>query len=197
MPNKNRKVEQLAFVDVLAVELLELSNDETYRFKTSTAVDAEVNIVEGTSNQLIVNGVLIAQKKATDTITGCTITMRDNVFSPEVITLLQGGNFDRDPVSKKFTAYHAPLAGQEYTPRIFDLSMYTAQRDASGAIASYAKITFPNCQGKPVAIGFEEDTFFSPEYEIISMPYNGQAPYTIEIEDVLPDFEVTHPDDIV
>lgn len=194
---KNRKVEQLAFVDVLAVELRELKNDETYRFKTSTSVDAEITIVEGSSNQLIVNGVLIAQKKASDTITGCEITMKDNVFSPEVVSLLQGGTFEREPLTKKFTGYEAPKAGEEYTPRIFELKMYTAQRNASGAIVKYGEISFPNCQGKPIAISFEEDTFFAPEYSIISMPNNGESPYKIKLVDSLPSFDVDHPEDII
>lgn len=186
----NKKVEQLAFVDVLAVEIIKHNvAQDTLRFKTSSAVDAELNIVEGEANQLIVNNVLIAQKKAVDTITGATIKMKDNVFSPQVITVLQGGSFTVDG-DGNFTGYEAPKAGEEYVPEVFDFAMYTAQRDQSGAIKQYAKILFPNCTGKPVAIGFEENVFFAPEYEMISTPKNGQSPYSITTMASLPSFDV-------
>lgn len=193
----NKKIEQLAFVDVLAVELTQhnLARD-TYRFKTSSSVDAELNITEGESNQLIVNNVLIAQKKAQDVITGATIKMKDNVFSPQVIKLLQGGTFSVDHEGN-FTGYEAPKCGEEYTPETFDFAMYTAQRDASGAIKQYAKITFPNAVGKPVAIGFEENTFFAPEYEMVSTPANSQSPYTITTMAELPSFDTDEESTIV
>lgn len=186
----NKKVEQLAFVDVLAVELIKHNiTRDTLRFKTSSNVDAELNIVEGEANQLIVNNILIAQKRAIDTITGATIKMKDNVFSPQVISLLQGGTFEEDG-DGNFTGYQAPKAGEEYVPETFDFAMYTAQRDQSGAIKQYAKILFPNCQGKVVQIAFEENTFFAPEYEMVSTPENGQSPYTITTMASLPSFEV-------
>ena len=190
----SKRVEQLAFVDVLAVELIKHNvTQDTLRFKTSSAVDAELNVVEGEANQLIVNNVLIAQKKAVDTVTGATIKMKDNVFSPQVISLLQGGTFTVDG-DGNFTGYEAPKAGEEYTPETFDFAMYTAQRDQSGAIKQYAKILFPNCQGKVVQIALEENTFFAPEYSMVSTPNNGQSPYTITTMASLPSFEVEDTD---
>lgn len=186
----NKKVEQLAFVDVLAVEIIKHNvAQDTLRWKTSNSVEAELNIVEGEDNQLIVNNILIAQKRAQDVVTGATIKIKDNIFSPEVVSTVQGGTFSQDE-DGNFTGYEAPKAGEEYTPEVFDFAMYTAQRDVSGAIKQYAKILFPNCVGKPMAIGFEENTFFAPEYELISTPNNGESPYTITTMKSLPSFEV-------
>ena len=41
-----------------------------------------------------------------------------------------------------------------------------------------------------VQIAFEENTFFAPEYEMVSTPANGQSPYTITTMTSLPSFEV-------
>lgn len=198
MADYKRKVEQLAFVDVMAVEIIETDSSgdtHNYRFKTSTSVNAEVTISEGTATQLIVNGVLIAQKKAIDTITGCEITLHDNVFSPAVIDVLQGGTFERDPISKGFKSYEAPKAGEERKVRQFTLNLYTAQRDQSGSLVKYGKISFPNCTGKPISLSFEEDTFFAPEYSIVSAPNQGAGAYKIELVDQIPDTGDEHQDD--
>ena len=135
------------------------------------------------------NNVLIAQKRSQDVVTGATIKVTDNIFSPQVLQTVQGGTFTVDS-DGNFTGYEAPKAGEEYTPEVFDFAMYTAQRDVSGAIKQYAKILFPNCVGKPTAISFEENTFFCPTYELVSTPNNGESPYKITTMKELPTFEV-------
>ena len=50
----------------------------------------------------------------------------------------------------------------------------------------FEKITYPNCQGVPVAFGSEDGAFRAPEYTINSAPGNGEAPYSIDYVKDLP-----------
>ena len=186
----NKKVEQLALIDVVAAEIKKknLAGD-TYRFKTSTSVDIEMLISEGEQNQLIVNNVLIAQKRAKDVVTGCNIKLKDNVFAPDIVQILQGGEVTYDGLGN-FESYSAPLAGEDYKQEVFDLTLYTAHATLSGEVNEYMAITFPNCIGKAIQLQLEENNFFAPEYEMSSAPGTGQAPYKITVVSELPSFEV-------
>lgn len=187
----NKKVTKMALIDVELVEIVahNLAQD-TYRWKTASNLDAELNITEGEATELIVNGTLIAQKRAKDVVTGSTLTVTDNVFSPEVVEFIQGGTANYDNTGK-FVSYQAPVAGEEVKLDKFDFNIYTAQRDVAGDIVSYIKVGFPNCSGKPVNIKLENGTFFSPSYTITSSPSTGEAPYEITAVEELPDLTVT------
>lgn len=182
----NKKVTKMALIDVELVEIVAHNlEQDTYRWKTASNLDAELNITEGESTELIVNGTLIAQKKAKDVVTGSTLTVTDNVFSPEIVEFIQGGKAQYDELGN-FISYKAPLAGEEVKLDKFDFNIYTAQRDVAGDIVSYIKVGFPNCNGKPVNIKLENGTFFAPEYTISSSPSTGEAPYTITAVEELP-----------
>ena len=135
--------------------------------------------------KLVKLGRLIAQKPATTTITGHQITMTDNVFIPELVKILQGGTVAG---SGETLTYIPPVAGSTDKGQVFELDCYSAQYDASGQIVRYEKITYPNCQGTPVAMSSEDDVFRVPEYTINSAPKEGEAPYKISYVKTLPQF---------
>lgn len=182
----NKKVTKMALIDVEMVELVANNvEQDTYRWKTASNLDAELQISEGEAVELICNGQLIAQKRAKDVVTGSTLTVSDNVFAPEIVKFIQGGEFEVDEHGN-FVSYTAPVAGEEVKLDKFDFNIYTAQRDVAGDIVSYIKVGFPNCSGKPVNIKLENGAFFAPEYTIISAPSTGDAPYTITAVEELP-----------
>lgn len=186
----NKKVTKMALIDVEMVEIVAHDLDQnTFRWQTASNLDAELNITEGEATELIVNGRLIAQKRAKDVLTGATLTVTDNVFAPEIVEFIQGGEFVKDE-NGEFKSYIAPLAGDEIKPVKFDFNVYTAQRDVAGDIVSYIKVSFGNCTGKPVNIKLENGAFFAPEYTIVSAPSAGEAPYIIEAVEELPTLTV-------
>lgn len=128
---------------------------------------------------------LIAQKPATTVITGHQITLTDNVFIPELVKILQGGTIEG---AGDTLTYTPPVAGSADKGQVFELDCYSAQYDASGQIVRYEKITYPNCQGTPVAMSSEDDVFRVPEYTINSAPKDGEAPYKISYVKTLPQF---------
>ena len=131
-----------------------------------------------------VKGVLKAQKLGTQTLTGNQITLTDNVFTPELVKILQGGTITE--TSGNITGYTPPVAGSNERGAIFTLKAYSAQYNAAGTIERYECISYPNCQGVPVAFNSEDGAFRAPEYTINSAPDIGEAPYTITYVQSLP-----------
>jgi len=164
------------------------TEDGEFGFDTASSIAVEPQIEEEEAVKLVVKGVLRAQKPKTSTLTGNEITLKDNVFNPELVLTLQGGTIvydTQDPT--KIVGYTPPVAGSTDKGEIFKLNAYSAQYDAAGTIVQYEKITYPNCQGKPVAFGSEDGAFRAPEYTISSAPKTGEAPYAITYVPELPE----------
>lgn len=158
---------------------------------TKIAVEPQIETTEAT--KLVIKNVLKAQKGEQSTITGNKITLTDNVFTPELVMVLQGGTITTTPPggAGKITKYEPPVAGSAEKGKVFTLCAYSAQYDASGQIVNYEKVTYPNCQGVPISLNSEDNVFRVSEYTINSAPKTGEAPYTIEYIDALP--QVTEP----
>lgn len=162
-------------------------DDDEFGFDTANSISVEPQIEEEDAVRLVVKGILRAQKQGTSTLTGNQITLTDNVFNPELVLALQGGEIKYDEVEKtKVTGYKPPAAGSLANTEAFTLNAYSAQYNAAGQIVNYEKISYPNCVGTPVAFSSEDGTFRAPEYTINSAPDTGQPPYEITYVDALP-----------
>lgn len=194
MAVKKSKAE-IATIDVSLVTI-EVDGSE-FGFDTASSIEVEPQINEEDAITLVVKGILRAQKPAVSTITGNQITLTDNVFNPELVQVLQGGTIKYWTSSEHTTegdtdagfgisSYTPPVAGSADKGKVFKLNAYSANYDASGQIVQYEKITYPNCQGTPVALSSEDGAFRAPEYTINSAPKSNEAPYVITYVDELP-----------
>ena len=177
--------EQIATIDCSLITITDASGNE-FGFDTSNKIEVEPQTEETDAVKLVVKGILRAQKQKTVTLTGNEITLTDNVFQPELVLILQGGEIIYDTDGKTIVGYNPPVAGSSDKGEVFTLNAYTAQYDASGQIVKYEKITYPNCQGQPVAFGSEDGAFRAPEYTITSAPKQGEPPYKISYVSKLP-----------
>lgn len=188
MAVKKSKAE-IATIDCCLVTI-ETEDGEEFGFDTANKIEVEPQIEEQDAVKLVVKGILRAQKPKVSTITGNEITLTDNVFNPELVLILQGGTIKYDLEDQtKIIGYTPPVAGSSDKGEVFKLNAYSAQYDASGQIVQYEKITYPNCQGVPVAFGSEDGVFRVPEYTINSAPKNNEAPYDINYVAELPTLE--------
>lgn len=178
-------------IPTIDVELVTVSIDDGANeigLHTSSKVQVSPQQETQDANKLVVKGVLIAQKPAVVTMTGNTIVLTDNVFNPELLVILQGGKITyKEGESGPITKYEPPVAGSAEKGKPFKLCMYSAVYDAAGLIVNYEKVTYPNCQGTPWAPGSEDNVWRVAEYTINSAPKKGEAPYTIEYVDALPE----------
>lgn len=181
-----KRATEIPTIDVNLVTIQKKGDGEDeYILDTASQISVEPQIEEEEAVKLIVKGVLKAQKPATSTLTGNQITLTDNVFTPELVQMLQGGTITKAQ-DGTVTGYTPPVAGSNEKGDIFTLNAYSAQYNAAGLIVRYEKISYPNCQGVPIAFGSEDGAFRAPEYTINSAPDIGEAPYTITYVDELP-----------
>lgn len=257
-------MKQTTEIPTIDVNLVSIEyNGEEIGLTTASQISVTVQTETTDAVQLIVKGVLKAQKGKETTVTGNQITLKDNVFSPELVEILQGGtvtkekrysyavestltagsyyiqlseseflNFtledDADPGSEltystftkvltlkegglstelnstlsgtstgsvisttptetdQIVGYTPPVSGTKEDKKVFTLKVYSAVYDTSGVIKYYERITYPNCQGEPVAFSSEDNVFRAPSYVINSAPSKGQAPYDISYTPKLP-----------
>ena len=160
-------------------------------FDTANQISVEPQIETQEAVQLIVKGILRAQKRGTSVITGHEITLNDNVFNPELVAILQGGEILYDPVdTDKIIGYNPPVTGSSVQGELFTLNAYTVQNDTAGEVVQYEKISYPNCRGIPVSFSSEDNVFRTPEYTITSAPGQGESAYTLRYVDALPELVV-------
>lgn len=169
----------------IALAVITKEDGTAYALETATKATAKVLTEETKGTKLVVDNKLLAQKKDKEVITGAEITLEDNAFIPVVVKILQGGEVRLD-IDGNIIGYSAPLAGEVNTLDKFSLDIYVCNYDASGDIIGYTQLALPNCTGKPIELGFENDKFFAPSYTINSAPSEGQAPYEVEFIRELP-----------
>ena len=193
-----KKGHEIPTIDVVLVTVgpIEEGGDEI-ALDTASNIQVSPQIETEDAIKLIVKGRLVAQKPAVNTMTGNAITLTDNVFNPELVQILQGGVIkywaDADQGSTSDTdqgfgvaSYTPPVAGAMSEQKVFPLNAYSAIYNAAGVITGYEKITYPNCQGVPVAFNSEDGVFRVAEYTINSAPAEGEAPYVINYVKELP-----------
>ena len=187
MPNQVRKAKNKIATIECTLVTIETSAGE-FGFETANQIQVEVQKEEQEAVKLVVKGRLIAQKLPESTITGHQITLSDNVFIPELVLTLQGGEILYDPDDPdEIIGYRPPVAGSAEKGEVFTLNAYTTQLDASGQVVKYEKISYPNCQGVPVAFNSEDNVFRAPEYTINSAPKQGEYPFTLDYVKELPE----------
>ena len=181
----NARMTEIPTIDVVRVEISVDGNANTLNLDTSTKVAVEPQIETTDGTKLIVKGILRAQKPSNSVITGHKITLTDNVFTPELVQILQGGEVTKSPEGA-ITGYTPPISGVPTNIESFSLTLYSAQYNAAGQIINYEKTVYPNCKGQPFAPSTEDNVFRVSEYVIDSAPNKGQAPYTITYVNTLP-----------
>lgn len=180
-----KRAQAIPTIDCQLVVVRPVGETTWYALDTATSIGVEPQIETTDAVKLIIKNKLRAQKREGQTITGHTITLTDNVLTPELVQILQGGTITTDSVSGEITGYKPPKVGSDDTGKIFELDTYSAIYGTSGTLLKYEKITYPNCKGNPVAFGAEDNVFRAPQYTITSAP-EGVEPYTISYVDELP-----------
>jgi len=184
MPVSKAKAE-IATIDCTLITIETASGE--MGFDTANQIEVEPQIDTQENITLVVKGILRAQKPATSVITGNKITLTDNLFNPELVLILQGGEILYDTVdTTKIIGYNPPLSGSGEKGEVFTLHAYTAQYNSAGLIVQYEKISYPNCQGVPMAFGSQDGVFRVPKYTINSAPKQDEPPYKIEYVSALP-----------
>ena len=172
MPNTQRATE----IPTIDVEMLVIETSESsYALDSASNIGVEPQIETQDAVKLIVKGRLKAQKGEVSTITGNKITIKDNVFIPELVKILQGGTIKywqdaektqeaTTPSEYGISSYPPPVAGSNDKGEVFTLHAYSAQYNAAGQIVQYERIDYPNCKGVSVALNSEDGVLRAAVY---------------------------------
>lgn len=197
MAGKVIKGSEIATIDVVLVtvkpEVEDPSTVDELVLDTSNQIQTTIATETTEKVALIVKGRLIAQKPEEVTVTGNTIVLTDNVFNPELVKILQGGLIEYEDDGKTFKKYTPPVSGDKTDKVPFTLKAYSAIYGADALIHGYECISYPHCQGVPIAFGSQDGVFRVQEYTINSAPSTGEAPYIIERVKELPSITVELP----
>lgn len=188
---------EIPTIDTVLVTYKPRNSEDEIALDTASKIEVSPQVETTDAIKLIVKGVLKAQKPAKSTITGNTIVLTDNVFTPELVKALQGGTIkywsSAEHTSETDTdggfgvsSYTPPVAGSTETIPSGTLCAYSAQYNAAGQIIMYEKIEYPNCQGVPIAFSSEDGVFRVASYTINSMPNTDEPPYKITYLKTLP-----------
>ena len=187
-----QKGHEIPTIDVVLVTVVPSGSGGTeIAIDTASKIEVTPQIETKDAIKLIVKGKLLSQKPVNNVLTGNAITLTDNVFVPELVKLFQGGTIkywgEEGHTSKVDTdkgygiaSYTPPTAGSGLKGKPFTLNAYSAIYSAAGLITGYEKISYPNCQGVPVALSAEDDVFRVNSYTINSAPAETESPYSIE-----------------
>lgn len=185
-PTTVKRMTAIATIDCSLIEII--LNDTSYILDTASQIQVEAELEEREAVKLVIKDILRAQKRGSKTVTGYTITLTDNVFSPELVEALQGGTLVWDTTDPtKLLSYTPPVAGEQITYPSFTLNAYSAVYDAAGLLVEYEKTSYPNCQGQPIGFNSEDGAFRVNSYTITSAPKQGEPPYKITYVEDLPE----------
>lgn len=181
MATTQKKPHEFATIDCALITIKPSGGEVEYVLNTASKIQVDIQTETTDAVKLIIKGVLKAQKHKQVTVTGNQITLTDNVFTPEIVQILQGGTIKYDEENTtKIIGYTPPLVGSSNADLpIFELIAYSAIYNAAGIITGYERISYPNCQGNPISLTSEDNVFRAPEYTIDSAPNTGEAPYDI------------------
>lgn len=184
-----RRPEEVATIDASLIVLTRENGDgDAFGITTNTEVATEVQTETTDANKLIIKGVLKAQKKEKQTLTGIQITLTDNMTVLDLARAVQGGKILRDEQGK-IIKYVPPIVGEEEDQEKYTVEVYTACMDSSGEILKYEKTTYKHCTGQPFAYNAKDDEWRSAQYVLLCLPKQGEPPYELDYVDELPEIE--------
>ena len=149
---------------------------KVHAWKTATSFDAELAVEEGEEVVQKVKGVIMGLLKEEDAVKGYDITCEDERLIPEILSLVDGGEWDPDQKE-----YKATPMGQTPKRTVFDLYLYASDRGTDGEIKNYLRYLYPSCKGTPVKLGAKDNEFHKQEYTINSRPAEGESPVKVKV----------------
>lgn len=186
---KIRRPDEIATIDASLIVLTpESGTGDAIGITTNTEVATEVQTETTDANKLLIKGVLKAQKKEKQTLTGIQITLTDNMTVLDLAKAVQGGTILRDEFGK-IVKYTPPVVGEEEEQEKYTVEVYTACMDSSGEILKYEKTTYKHCTGQPFAYNVKDDEWRSAQYVLLCLPKQGEPPYEVDYVEELPEVE--------
>jgi len=171
------RTEEFALANIVRVDIItdEASPRTLKLIDVASDADVVAYLSEGQQKVLRVKNTIKAQNNTEDIVLGYDIKLVSATFLPEVLEIVDGGEWDA--VNEN---YVAPVVGVPVERIPFTANIYTEEKDADGSTMSYVKFSYKNCKGKPVNYRMLDGEFFSPEFNLKSRSKLGESPVEID-----------------
>ena len=171
--------QQMAIANIERVDIItEETLPRVMSFDTASEASAEAQISSGSETELRIKNQILAQNITEDIVKGFNIKLTDTTFSPDVFTLVDGGESSVD-AEESFQKYTAPVAGRVVSRVKSKLAIYSSEKDYDGNSLSYTAFVFPHAYGTPASVSMKDGEFFAPSYTLKSRPSKGSSPMTV------------------
>lgn len=170
-----------ALVNIVKSIIVNERTKEQFTFETQDEADIKPSLSAGKEDILRVKNRIIAVNDTEDIVIGYEIKMKDNVLSPELLALVEGGTF----VNNK---YEGPKAGTVVDRDKYTLIIYTEEKEYMDTVG-FARFEFRHNKGKAVDYKMKDGTFYVPEFDSKSRPAKGESPVIITFVKEIPETE--------
>lgn len=143
--------------------------------------EATAYVSEGEEKELRVKNTIKAQNNTEDIVKGYDIRLLSVSLIPEILAIIDGGEWDN--LNQEYTA---PAIGAPVERIPFTMHVYTEEKDTNGDTLNYVQFSFLHCKGQPVNYTWQDGEFFLPEMTAKSRPKRGENPVKFKILDELP-----------
>ncbi|PJI07043.1 MULTISPECIES: hypothetical protein [Clostridium] len=171
--------ENLPIANIALAEIINEVTGEKFYFDTASSADAKPDLSKGKEDILRVRNRIVAMNRTEDICIGYTIKLKDNVFSPKLMSLIDGGTLVD-------SVYEGPEMGKVVEKVPFTLNLYSEEKDYDSSTIQYACFSFKHNKGKPVDFKLQDGKFYVPQFESTSRPKRGENPVYISFLSSLP-----------
>lgn len=133
-----------------------------------TAEEAKLKalVSKGDEKILRTEDRIVATATQPDLTYGYEIELKDNTFSIEILSLVEGGTILYDETdTKKIVGYESPLLDDGSLCKPFKADIYVEERKGSSRLG-YVQFTLNYCLGKAPEFEFKKGEFYSPTFTI-------------------------------
>lgn len=192
MSNTIKALEEMVMANIVRTEIEEekAEGGKTYVFTTASEAGITPYLSEGEEKIHRVKNQILGMNNTEDIVLGYDIKLVNNTFTPELLSVVDGGTVTYDE-DEKFQKYEAPEAGTVVNREKVTINVYTEEKDCDGETTSYLKFTFKHAKGTPVEYSIKDGEFFVPEMTLKARAKRGEKPVVVEVLTELPTDEVT------
>lgn len=176
-------VKEYPLANIARVEFItEEDTPKTYSLNNvAEEASVEVYLSEGIEEILRVKNEIKAQNITEDIAMGYNINLVQATMIPEILALVDGGEWDAEAKT-----YKAPVIGSPVNRTSMTVNIYAEVKDGNAETIHYVKFVYKHAKGTPLEYTQVEGEFYSPEMTLRSRPRLGESPVEFEIMDELP-----------
>lgn len=145
---------------------LEVVGSNPIFIKTAEEAKLKALISKGDEKILRTDDEILATASTPDLVYGYDLEFKDNKFSINFLSLVEGGKIRYDEKeTSKIVGYDSPMMSDGYLSKPFKTSIYVEEK-IGASVVGYVVFILNYCIGKAIDFEFKKGEFYSPTFAI-------------------------------